>query len=77
MKLQDVYVEGIEFEPEVEAWMKAHTVREIKALAMEIEGLGEDANELKEFYAELRSIEKDFTKHRANGHYAVAVAAPA
>lgn len=77
MKLQDVYVEGMEFEPEVEAWMKAHTVREIKALAMEIEGLGEDASELKEFYVELRSIEKDFAKHRVNGRYAVAVPAPA
>jgi hypothetical protein len=68
-KLEDVYVEGLDFEPDVIAWMKAHNVREVKALAEEIENHGEDAGELKEFYKELKIIEKDWHKHAANGHY--------
>lgn len=68
-KLEDIYVEGLEFEPEVVAWMKSHSVREIKALAEEVEEHGEDSSELKEFYKELRTIEKDWAKHKVNGHY--------
>lgn len=68
-KLEDIYVEGLEFEPDVIAWMKAHNVREVKALAEEVEEHGEDARSLKEFYKELRAIEKDWAKHAANGHY--------
>ena len=70
-KLEDIYVEGLEFEPEIIAWMKAHSVREVKALAEEVEEHGEDARALKEFYKELRAIEKDWAKHAANGHYHV------
>lgn len=70
-KLEDIYIEGLEFEPEVIAWMKAHNVREIKALAEEIEDHGEDASGLKEFYKELKAIEKDWAKHAAGGHYHV------
>jgi hypothetical protein len=70
-KLEDIYVEGLEFEPEVIAWMKAHSVREIKSLAEEVEEHGEDAKSLKEFYKELRAIEKDWAKHAAGGHYHV------
>jgi hypothetical protein len=40
-KLEDIYIEGLEFEP----------------------------SELKEFYKELRSIEKDWAKHKVDGHY--------
>jgi len=68
-KLEDVYVEGLEFEPDVIAWMKTHSVHEIKALAEEVEDHGEDAGELKEFYKELRTIEKDWHKHASQGHY--------
>ena len=68
-KLEDIYVEGLEFEPEVIAWMKAHSVHEMKALAEEIEDHGEDASDLRTFYKELRSIEKDWAKHKVNGHY--------
>lgn len=68
-KLEDIYVEGMDFEPDVVAWMKAHNVREIKALAEEIEDHGEDAGEVKEFYRELKTIEKDWHKHSMNGHY--------
>ena len=68
-KLEDIYVEGLEFEPEVIAWMKAHSVHEMKALAEEIENHGEDASDLRCFYKELRSIEKDWAKHKVNGHY--------
>jgi len=71
MKLEDVYVEGLEFEPDVEAWMKKHTVGEVKALAHEVEAHGEPADDLEEFYTELRSIEKEFTKHKDHGHYSV------
>ncbi|MGD1061337.1 MAG: hypothetical protein ABR879_07745 [Methanomassiliicoccales archaeon] len=70
MKLEDVYIEGLEFEPEVMAWMKTHTVGDIKALTAEIEAHGEGAGEIEEFYSDLRSIEKDFVKHREHGHYA-------
>lgn len=70
-KLEDIYVEGLDFEPEVIAWMKAHSVREMKALAEEVEEHGEDARELKEFYKELRAIEKDWAKHSMSGHYHV------
>jgi transposase len=68
-KLEDIYIEGLEFEPEVVAWMKSHSVHEIKALAEEVEEHGEDPSELKEFYKELRSIEKDWAKHKVDGHY--------
>ncbi len=68
-KLEDAYVEGLEFEPDVIAWMKAHCVREIRALAEEVEEHGENAVELKDFYKELKSIEKDWSKHSQNGHY--------
>ncbi len=71
MAPEDISVEGMGFEPEIETWMKEHTVGEIKALALEIEEHGEGAEEIEEFYADLRSIEKDFTKHRQHGHYAV------
>ncbi len=71
MKLEDVYVEGMEFEPDVEAWMKKHTVAEVKALAHEVEAHGEGADDLEEFYVELKSIEKDFAKHKDHGHYVV------
>ncbi len=71
MKLEDINVEGMEFEPEIETWMKVHTVGEIKALAHEIEEHGEGADEIEEFYTDLRSIEKDFVKHKQHGHYAV------
>ncbi|HVO77456.1 MAG TPA: hypothetical protein VMS79_01155 [Methanomassiliicoccales archaeon] len=70
MAPEDISVEGMDFEPKVEAWMKEHTVGEIKALAHEIEDLGEGADEIEEFYADLRSIEKDFVKHKQHGHYA-------
>jgi len=76
MKLDDVNVEGLEFEPEIEAWMKTHTVGEIKALAHEVEEHGEGANEIEEFYLDLRNIEKDFVRHRAHGHYATTGAVP-
>ena len=75
MKLQDVYIVGMEFEPDVEAWMKTHTVGEVKALAHEVEEHGADAEDLEEFYRELRSIEKDFDKHKVHGHYARAMPA--
>jgi transposase len=68
-KLEDIYVEGLEFEPEVIAWMKSHSVHEIKALAEEVEEHGEDSSELREFYKELRAIEKDWAKHKVDGHY--------
>jgi len=68
-KLEDVYVEGLDFEPEVIAWMKAHTIREVRALAEEVEDHGEDAHDLKDFYKELRTIEKDWEKHQTEGHY--------
>jgi transposase len=68
-KLEDIYVEGLEFEPEVIAWMKSHSVHEIKALAEEVAEHGEDPSELKEFYKELRTIEKDWATHKVNGHY--------
>ncbi|MEM0448306.1 MAG: hypothetical protein QW520_00570 [Methanomassiliicoccales archaeon] len=57
---EDVYLEGMEFEPDVVEWMKQHKVREIKALAKEVEEHGEDASELKEFYKELKKIEKEW-----------------
>jgi transposase len=69
IKLEDVYVEGLEFEPDVIAWMKAHSVHEVKALAEEIEEHGESAAELKEFYKELKQIEKDWKRHSVEGHY--------
>ena len=76
MKLEDINVEGMEFEPEIETWMKVHTVGEIKALAHEIEEHGEGADEIEEFYTDLRSIEKDFVKHKQQGHYAVVGSVP-
>jgi len=69
MKLEDVYVEGLDFEPDVIAWMKTHSVREIRALAEEVEDHGEDARDIKEFYKELKTIEKDWNRHAAQGHY--------
>ena len=68
-KLEDVYVEGLDFEPDVIAWMKTHSVREIRALAEEVEDHGEDARDIKEFYKELKTIEKDWNRHAAQGHY--------
>lgn len=68
-KLEDIYVEGLDFEPDVIAWMKCHSVREVKALAEEVEEHGEDAGNIEEFYKELKSIEKDWHKHSSEGHY--------
>lgn len=66
---KDINTEGMDFDPEVITWMKTHDVREIKALAAEIENRGGDAVEVKEFYQELKSIDKDWKKHSSNGHY--------
>jgi hypothetical protein len=52
----------IEFDPKEIAWMKTHTVGDMKALANEVEEHGEDASELIEFYANLRGIEIDYAE---------------
>lgn len=50
-------MQGMDFDPQVKAWMKAHTVGDLKVLATSMECKGEDASVLREFVQALSEIE--------------------
>jgi len=47
----------MDFGPEAVAWMKAHTLGDLKSLAANMESKGEDASKLWEFAHTLHEIE--------------------
>ena len=53
---------GNEFNPKEIAWMKTHTVGDLKVLAHEVEEHGEDASDLMVFYTDLHGIEHDYAE---------------
>ena len=48
---------GMDFGPDVKAWMKSHTLGDVKSLAARIERKGDDASEIWEFANALSEIE--------------------
>jgi hypothetical protein len=68
MRLEDVYVEGLEFEPDVIAWMKT-TVSTRSKLSRKRWKSTEKMPAISKNSKELRTIEKDWHKHAAQGHY--------
>ncbi len=56
-KMKDHGSEQIaEFDPDVESWMRVHTIGDLRNLAASMESKGVDASEVNEFINELCSV---------------------
>jgi hypothetical protein len=51
-------IRGHEFDPRIEAWLRTHTVGDLKILAREMESKGENIHDIQEVLHALDLIEK-------------------
>ena len=51
-------IRGHEFDPRIEAWLRTHTVGDLKILAREMESKGENTHDIHEVLQDLELIEK-------------------